>query len=67
MNIEDELARMFNAELAKTPKPDAPDVIDCTGVTICNDDIVCERGEGLQPDGADTRPIYPKPEDLPHV
>jgi hypothetical protein len=39
------------------------DTIDCTGVILGNDDIVCERGEA-QPDGAFTLPIYPKPSDF---
>jgi len=59
LGVEEAFAR----ELARTP---LPDVVDCTGVTLCNDDLVSERGEANQ-DSANTLPIYPKPEDLPHV
>jgi hypothetical protein len=39
------------------------DTIDCTGVILGNDDIVCDRGEA-KPDGAFTLAIYPKPSDF---
>ena len=63
MTPDTELDRLFT----DIPKPEAPiplpDVIDCSGVTICNDDIACERSEP-NPDGANTLPVYPKPDDL---
>ena len=39
------------------------DSIDCTGVIVGNDEIVCERGEA-KPDGAFTLQIYPKSSDF---
>ena len=63
MTPRTELDRLFADSLAKIAKPEA---IDCTGVKIGNSDIESSstQGNGPNPDGANTLPIYPKTSDL---
>ncbi len=41
------------------------EVVDCSGVLICNDDIVCESGSWVEPLERAPLPIYPQHNDLP--